>query len=368
MATSAGHEGGCDIWPWRAPREGGIRHPVLTRPVSAGLRTGIDRVSAPLTRAGAADSRVMGVAVLGPLQLDGQAAGLGPRDRVVLSALVLAGEPVGRHACRRPVGGRPPGVVDQGAAGLRGAAAQAAGQRGDRVRARRLPPRPHRGPSSTTGSSSACSSAPGSRWWAAIRRGRPTCAQEALELWRGPRCPTWRSGSPDRSRPAGSTVCGWTPRRCWSRRSSRRPGPGGAGAGPDAGGPGTVPRAALGPAGPGAAPVRAAAGGPRRDPSRRARCWSRSSVSTRAGAGRAGGHAAAPGPLPAPGGVAGTPSPPAPTAACSPTTRRTPTRSSVARTTWRPACDGCATRASWPWSAPRGSASPPWSGPAWCLP
>lgn len=37
----------------------------------------------------------MGVAVLGPLQVDGQAKGLSPRDRVVLSALVVrAGEPV----------------------------------------------------------------------------------------------------------------------------------------------------------------------------------------------------------------------------------------------------------------------------------
>ena len=30
----------------------------------------------------------MGVAVLGPLQVDGQGNGLSPRDRVVLSALV----------------------------------------------------------------------------------------------------------------------------------------------------------------------------------------------------------------------------------------------------------------------------------------
>ena len=41
----------------------------------------------------------MGIAVLGPLQVDGQANGLGPRDRVVLSALVVrAGEPVSTDA------------------------------------------------------------------------------------------------------------------------------------------------------------------------------------------------------------------------------------------------------------------------------
>src|SRR5689334_25413536 len=41
----------------------------------------------------------MGIAVLGPLQVDGQANGLSPRDRVVLSALVVrAGEPVSTEA------------------------------------------------------------------------------------------------------------------------------------------------------------------------------------------------------------------------------------------------------------------------------
>src|SRR4051812_40541956 len=45
------------------------------------------------------DSRGMGIAVLGPLQVDGQANGLSPRDRVVLSALVVrAGEPISTDA------------------------------------------------------------------------------------------------------------------------------------------------------------------------------------------------------------------------------------------------------------------------------
>src|SRR6476659_9016272 len=41
----------------------------------------------------------MGIAVLGPLQVEGSANGLGPRDRVVLSALVVrAGAPITRDA------------------------------------------------------------------------------------------------------------------------------------------------------------------------------------------------------------------------------------------------------------------------------
>ncbi len=45
------------------------------------------------------DSRSMSIAVLGPLQVDGQANGLSPRDRVVLSALVVrAGDPSSTEA------------------------------------------------------------------------------------------------------------------------------------------------------------------------------------------------------------------------------------------------------------------------------
>lgn len=58
-------------------------------------RTGINRVSAPLTGlASAHDIGLVRIAVLGPLLLDGVPAGFGPRDRVVLSALcVRIGEP-----------------------------------------------------------------------------------------------------------------------------------------------------------------------------------------------------------------------------------------------------------------------------------
>ena len=41
----------------------------------------------------------MGVAVLGPVEIDGQSNGLAPRDRVVLSALVVrGGEPLSTEA------------------------------------------------------------------------------------------------------------------------------------------------------------------------------------------------------------------------------------------------------------------------------
>ncbi len=46
-----------------------------------------------------ADSGTVGIAVLGPLEVDGQGHGLGPRDRVVLSALVVrAGDPISTEA------------------------------------------------------------------------------------------------------------------------------------------------------------------------------------------------------------------------------------------------------------------------------
>ena len=41
----------------------------------------------------------MGIAVLGPIEVDGQSNGMGRRDRVVLSALVVrAGDPIGTDA------------------------------------------------------------------------------------------------------------------------------------------------------------------------------------------------------------------------------------------------------------------------------
>jgi DNA-binding SARP family transcriptional activator/WD40 repeat protein len=51
----------------------------------------------------------MGIAVLGPIQVDGQANGLSPRDRVVLSALVVrAGEPISTEALADALWGETP--------------------------------------------------------------------------------------------------------------------------------------------------------------------------------------------------------------------------------------------------------------------
>lgn len=63
----------------------GIAHPPV------GYQRGIGRIDAVTD---GVDSRSMGIAVLGPLEVDGQANGLSPRDRVVLSALLVrAGDP-----------------------------------------------------------------------------------------------------------------------------------------------------------------------------------------------------------------------------------------------------------------------------------
>ena len=60
----------------------GIGHPPV------GYQRGIGRIDAVTD---GVESRCMGIAVLGPLQVDGQANGLSPRDRMVLSALLVRG-------------------------------------------------------------------------------------------------------------------------------------------------------------------------------------------------------------------------------------------------------------------------------------
>ena len=72
-------------------------------------------------------------------------------------------------------------------------------------------------------------------------------------------------------------------------------------------------------------------------------------------AGRAGGAAAAAGPVADAAGARARSAPSARTGGCCRTAPRTPTRSSAARTTSRRACDGCATPASWRWSGRPGS-------------
>ncbi len=67
----------------------------ITRP-PGGYQPGIGPIDAA---ADEVDSRSMGIAVLGPLEVDGQVNGLSPRDRVVLSALVVrAGRPSSTEA------------------------------------------------------------------------------------------------------------------------------------------------------------------------------------------------------------------------------------------------------------------------------
>ena len=71
-----------------------------TGAVSARRRTGVNPVTGPLTRQRKEPTvETVGVGVLGPLQVDGQENGLSPRDRVVLSALVVrAGDPLSTEA------------------------------------------------------------------------------------------------------------------------------------------------------------------------------------------------------------------------------------------------------------------------------
>ena len=114
------------------------------------------------------DSRDMGIAVLGPLQVDGQVNGLSPRDRVVLSAMVVrAGRP-DQHGGPggRALGRAAPCVLVQGGPGLRRAAAQAARRRGDRVGDRRIPADPERrraGPPAVRTAPGACTRGNGRR-------------------------------------------------------------------------------------------------------------------------------------------------------------------------------------------------------------
>ena len=74
--------------------------------------------------------------VLGPLEVDGAAEVLGPRDRVVVSALALRpGERVDAETLAEALWGeRAAGFGGQGGAGLRQPAAQGLGRRGDRDR------------------------------------------------------------------------------------------------------------------------------------------------------------------------------------------------------------------------------------------
>ena len=81
-------------------RVGSADTPFSYGAVSARRRTGVNSVTAALTPPEKRSTvETVGIAVLGPLQVDGQENGLSPRDRVVLSALVVrAGDPVSTEA------------------------------------------------------------------------------------------------------------------------------------------------------------------------------------------------------------------------------------------------------------------------------
>jgi len=81
-------------------RVGSADTPFSNGAVSARRRTGVNSVTAPLTPPEERSTvEIVGIAVLGPLQVDGLENGLSPRDRVVLSALVVrAGDPVSTEA------------------------------------------------------------------------------------------------------------------------------------------------------------------------------------------------------------------------------------------------------------------------------
>ena len=113
------------------------------------------------------------------------------------------------------------GVVDEGGAGLRRTAAEAAGGRGHRVGAVGLPPdadRRRAGPPAVRAAARARPGGAGGRRPGAgvvpRRRRRWTCG--GAGPWR-----TWRSGSRGGWRPRGSRACGWTPRSCGWRPRSR---------------------------------------------------------------------------------------------------------------------------------------------------
>ena len=230
-------------------------------PVSAGLRGGIALVSRWLTGpVGRPDSRGVGVSVLGPLEVDGLTRELGRRDRVVLSALVVAdGDPVSTETLADALWGEAPPAswpkVVQGCVvrlrKLLGSAAIESGDFGYRLALTEL-------------------ELDSARFERGLERARAALAgddpdraaylaSEALTLWRGQALADLEEWEPGRVR-AGQldglqdghrgTVRGGAD-RSWS-------GCVGAGGGTWPGRPGPVPGAALGAAGNLTAPVRAA--------------------------------------------------------------------------------------------------------------
>ena len=161
----------------------------------------------------------MGIAVLGPLEVDGHTNGLGPRDRVVLSALVVrAGEPVSAEALADALwGGQVPAtwtkVVQGCVVRLRkslGAAAIESGPAGYRLtlnddeggRGAWTPARTHgchapaRQPGATTHRPNGSSSSPTSHMRSPADSGPRAPESEPQVFWRAHSPAHWPRGAP----------------------------------------------------------------------------------------------------------------------------------------------------------------------------
>ena len=226
----------------------------------------------------------MGIAVLGPLEVDGRptdsARGTGWSCRRWSWGAATRSAPT-RWPTRCGATTCPP--RGQGRPGVRRTAAQAAGSRGDRVGVVGLPPHADRrraGPPAVRAAARAGAGGAGRRRPGAgvVPRAarRWTCG--AAGPW--PDLEEWEPGRVEAARLEGLRMD--AEELLVEAETRRRARAGGAGAGAGAGRPGAVPGAALGAARDRAAPGRAAGRGPRRASSGPARCWSTSSAWTRA--------------------------------------------------------------------------------------
>ena len=163
----------------------------------------------------------MGIAVLGPLQVDGGADALARRDRVVLAVLAMrTGELVSADQLAEALWAEgPPPTWNKALQGSVVRLRKLLGARRHRDRRPRLPAGAARRRRGRPTSSSGWSLARGSCWRSASPSGRRTCWGRR---WRcGAETPfadleDW--GPASRPRPTGSRSCAWRPRSCGSTR------------------------------------------------------------------------------------------------------------------------------------------------------
>ena len=160
--------------------------------------------------------------VLGPLEVDGAAEVLGPRDRVVVSALALRpGERVDAETLAEALWGEdPPASAAKVVQGCVSRLRQGAGRRSDRDRRRRLPRalrRARHRPEQFEDLVGAGPRVPGHR---APRSGRSRCSTRRWPCGAGRPSASWRTGCRAGSRPSASASCGWPPRRTCCRPGS----------------------------------------------------------------------------------------------------------------------------------------------------